>query len=138
MPEPLTLSTRSFTVSVNGLAPVLKTMPFASVLAEKETPVVFEVRKVATSAAPLGTVVGAQVVAVFQSPLTGLSLHVALPAWLLCPLSNKTITARSPAVNVALKKRVSAPDLDVAGCFFMVGFWSLGAVFMALSLKLKS
>jgi hypothetical protein len=39
-----------------------------------------EVAKVATSPGPLGTVAGIQFAAVFQSPLTGLALQVALPA----------------------------------------------------------
>jgi hypothetical protein len=33
------------------------------------------------SAVPFGTVLGIQLVAVFQSPLAGLRFQVALPAW---------------------------------------------------------
>ena len=42
--------------------------------------VVFEAPKVATSVGELGTVAGVQLVAVFQSPVVGLALQVALPA----------------------------------------------------------
>ena len=43
-------------------------------------PVVLETENCAVSAAPLGTVAGVQLVAVFQSPLGGLRFQVALPA----------------------------------------------------------
>ncbi|PYK26559.1 MAG: hypothetical protein DME59_07430 [Verrucomicrobia bacterium] len=39
-----------------------------------------EVAKVAVSAGPFGTVLGIQLAAVFQLPLIGLALQVALPA----------------------------------------------------------
>ena len=44
------------------------------------TSVVFERPKVAMSVEALGTVIGVQFVAVFQSPEAGLWFHVALPA----------------------------------------------------------
>ena len=55
-------------------------MPLTSVFAEIETLVVFETANVAISAGPLGTVIGVQLAAVFQSPEPGLRSHVALPA----------------------------------------------------------
>jgi len=70
------------TSNVKRLAPVLKAMPFTSVLAESETLVVFETPKVPVSEAPLGTVAGVQLAAVFKSPLIGLRFHLALPPWL--------------------------------------------------------
>jgi hypothetical protein len=42
--------------------------------------VLFDAPKVAVSVPRIGTVAGVQLVAVFQSPLVGLALHVALPA----------------------------------------------------------
>ncbi len=51
-----------------------------NVLAELETARRLEVPKVAISARLLGTSAGVQFAAVFQSPLVGLELHVALPA----------------------------------------------------------
>jgi len=50
------------------------------VFAEMEGLLVLEGEKVATSAGPLGTVIGVQLLAVFQSPEVGLTSHVALPA----------------------------------------------------------
>src|SRR5262245_49128233 len=69
------------TVILKALAPGLKTIAATSVeAAERVTPVVFERLKVATSAGPSGTVGGVQFAAVFQSPLVGLRLQVALSA----------------------------------------------------------
>jgi hypothetical protein len=68
-------------VMAKALAPGLKTMLLTSVGAESETAVILEAEKVATSDAPLGTVLGLQLVAVFQSLLAGFPFHVALPAW---------------------------------------------------------
>ena len=67
-------------VVVNGLALWLNTMPATSVLAEIEIAGVLEASNVAVSAGPLGTVLGIQLVAVFQSPLVGFKVHAALPA----------------------------------------------------------
>ena len=58
-------------VIVNALAPELKTMPLTSVNNERETPITFETANVAVSAGPLGTVLGVQFVAVFQSCCRG-------------------------------------------------------------------
>lgn len=81
IPTPLIVSVNvGLAVMINLLAPGLKTMLLASVLAERKTPVVFEMSNVAVSAGPLGTVFGVQLAAVFQSPLVGSSCQVALPA----------------------------------------------------------
>jgi len=87
-----------------------------------EMAVVVEVLNVAVSDGPLGIVAGSQLPAVYQSPLDGLGFQVALPAWLGWMLSSKTSPGRSPAMHLALRKRGSAPGLDVVGCFFMVFF----------------
>jgi len=80
MPTPLIVNvTVGVVVMVNPLAPALNTVRLTSVLAEVETPVVLETPNIAVSAAPLGTVAGVQLIAVFQSPLTGLARHFALP-----------------------------------------------------------
>ena len=56
-------------------------MPLTAIFAEIETFVVLERANVAVSAGPLGTVIGVQLAAAFQSPEPGLRSHVALPAW---------------------------------------------------------
>ena len=58
------------------VAAAAKVMPLTSVFAEMDTLVVFERGNVAVSTDPLGTVVGVQFVAVFQSPELGLRFHV--------------------------------------------------------------
>ncbi len=55
-------------------------MPLTSVSAEIETLVIFEKANVAISAGPLGTVVGVQFSAVFQSADVGFRFHWALSA----------------------------------------------------------
>ena len=52
-------------------------MLFTSTLDEIEIPVVLDAANVAVSLGPLGTVVGVQLTAVFQSPLIGLRFQVA-------------------------------------------------------------
>jgi hypothetical protein len=68
------------TVIVNALAPASNTMPSTTVSAEMETPVIVDTSKVAVSENPLGGPPAVQFAAVFQSPVTGLASHVALPA----------------------------------------------------------
>ena len=81
IPDPLRLSLfPGLAVTVNPAAPELKTMSLTVVLAETETALILEKPNVAISAGPLGTVRGVQLAALFQSPLIGLSRHVALPA----------------------------------------------------------
>jgi len=76
-----------FKAIVKALATGLNTTPLTLVSAvEIDTPVVFELSKVATSVGEFGTVAGVQLAAVFQSPLEGLRPQVALPAtasWLV-------------------------------------------------------
>lgn len=85
MPEPViskfTIPLLESMVIVKAGAPLLKTMLLTStdvVLMERF--VISDVPKVALSADPFGTVFGIQFAAVFQSPLLGLSVQVALPA----------------------------------------------------------
>lgn len=81
VPAPLTVNVNvGPAVIVNALAPGLNTMPFTSVLAEMETPLVLEDANVAVSNGPLGMVGGVQFAAWFQSPVAGLVFQVALPA----------------------------------------------------------
>jgi hypothetical protein len=54
--------------------------------------VTFEVSKVAISDELSGTVFGVQLAAVFQSPLVGLLLHVALPASLVRGMRRAAVT----------------------------------------------
>ena len=80
IPKPLMVKTNAgLVVIVKLLAPGLNTIVFTSVLAEREMSVQFEMANVAVLAAPLGTVGGIQFGTLFQSPLLGLGLHVALP-----------------------------------------------------------
>jgi hypothetical protein len=75
-------------------------MPFTCTLAEMETPVVKEWAKVAVSDAPLGTVIGDQLLAVFQSPVVAPleGAHVALPP--------KALTAASTSANIMVLLRI--------------------------------
>jgi len=78
----------------------LNTMPFTSVLAEIETSENKDDSKAAVSAGPLGTVIGDQLSALFQSPLTGELTQMALPA-----------KAEAPAkkVSVIATKKIGGP-----------------------------
>jgi hypothetical protein len=60
-------------------------------LAEIETPVMLEDANVAVSADELGTVRGIQLLAVSQSPVAGLVLHMALPAKLLLAVESRSV-----------------------------------------------
>src|SRR5437868_12825311 len=65
---------------VKALAPALNTIALSSTSLDKVMEGLFEVAQVATSLGPLGTALGTQLVAVFQSPEVGLRFQVALPA----------------------------------------------------------
>src|SRR5689334_4551118 len=80
----------------NGLAPEAKTTLFTSTDAETVIAVMLEVVNVATSSGPLGTVAGVQLAAVFQSPLVGVALQVALPAneWAAINSENRQIMGK--------------------------------------------
>ncbi len=67
------------------------------VAVDTEIPVRLETAKVATSVGPFGTVVGIQLLAVFQSLLPGLSCHVALAPQAFNPGIRKSAT-----INAAL------------------------------------
>ena len=71
----------------------VKVIPLTSVFADIETLVVLENANVAVSAELLGTVIGAQFVAVFQSSEPGLRSHVALPAKVTLGAESSVITA---------------------------------------------
>jgi len=91
MPTPLIVKKPvGVAVIVNALPPALNTIPLTCVLAERETPVLLEVAKVAVSADPLGGPPAVQLPAVFQSPVAGLAFHVALPAKLLLAVENRS------------------------------------------------
>src|SRR6266568_3393583 len=64
MPTPLMVNVKvAGAVIVKAFPPALNTMPLTSVLAERETPVLLEVAKVAVSDGPLGMVAGVQLAA---------------------------------------------------------------------------
>jgi len=96
-PVPLALMVNAngaSTVIVKALAPELNVIPATVVLAEMETPVVFETPNVAVSLAPLGNpVFGVQFPLVSQSPLPGLRFHVALPAKVVLGTKSKRVSA---------------------------------------------
>jgi hypothetical protein len=68
-------------------------MPFTSVLAEIETSEMEDESKVAVSEGPLGTLIGDQLGAVFQSPLTGEVSQLPLPPKAEPPPKNMTMVA---------------------------------------------
>src|SRR5262249_6723806 len=67
-------------VMVKALAPGLKIISETSITPVCEIAVMFEASNVAVSLGSSGTVLGVQLVAVFQLPLVGLRFQVALPA----------------------------------------------------------
>jgi hypothetical protein len=98
MPTPLMVNANvGLAVIVNALAPALNLMPLTSVLAERETPVILENANVAVSADPLGGPPAVQLPAVFQSPLTGLASHEALPAKLLLAVESRSVRMAAAA-----------------------------------------
>src|SRR5258707_996693 len=94
IPAPLIVNRRSH-VTVKALAPALKIIWFTSVFADGERLVVADEPNVAVSLGPLGTAVGVQLSIVFQSPVIGTALHVALSARLV-----RTPHTRTHAVNI--------------------------------------
>jgi len=100
MPTPLRVSVKpDLAVMVKLLAPGAKVIPSTIVFAELETAVVFETANVAVSADPFGTVIGVQLLAVFQLPEAGSGSHVALPAcaMLASSMSKPQMTMRETA-----------------------------------------
>src|SRR5437016_5433000 len=75
---------------------------------EVDTLVVFEVPKVAISLMELGTVVGVQLVAVFQSLVAGLEFQVALPASAM-PRPSKRSGSRPRKPARRRKRRMRIP-----------------------------
>ena len=82
IPMPLRVSVKPWlAVMVWGfVAAEVNMMALTSVFAEIETSAVFERPNVAISAGPLGTAIGVQLAAVFQSPEMGSRSHWALIA----------------------------------------------------------
>lgn len=97
MPVPLNVNLEpEAKVMVKGfVAAGVNVIPPTSVRSEVEILVMFERLNVAVSGDPLGTVVGVQLAAVFQSPEPGLRFHVALPA--CAKLAIATMVALSSA-----------------------------------------
>jgi hypothetical protein len=91
-------------------------MPFTSVLAERETPVVFEAANVAVSDGPFGMVGGVQLAPVFQSPELGFVFHVALPAKLLLAVGSRSNNIATVTNNNGNRRRergkATASDID--------------------------
>src|SRR5450432_1371125 len=82
MPAPSISRMSPVTLNVNALAPGLKTSSATGWKAETSSTTVVtpDAPKVATSEAPLGTVAGVQLLALFHSLFTGDAFQVALPA----------------------------------------------------------
>jgi hypothetical protein len=100
-------------VIVNALAPGLNTIPFTSVLAEREMLVVLDVANVAVSDELSGMVDGVQLLAVFQSPEPGLVFHVALPAKAMpCPQSRSSTMAALGSKPQKREDEQAAPGND--------------------------
>ena len=90
------------------LAPGLKMIDETSIaLVEKERSVVLETAKVAMSEDPFGTVAGSQFSAVFQSPLVGLRLQVALPACALAAMARASVIMQVSLVFMFLLSAAS-------------------------------
>jgi hypothetical protein len=69
------------------------------------TNVVLETPNVAVSAGPLGTVVGAQLAAVFQSAVFGDACHVALSAKVVLSVENKSASTAAARRKVGVQRR---------------------------------
>src|SRR5207244_1317476 len=93
-------------------------MPFTSVVTELDIAVILEKAKVAVSDGPLGTLAGVQFAAVFQSPLTGSEIQVALLAWIVCG-KTKMNAGKSRATYAEWSRRARTPGEDVLGCFMV-------------------
>jgi hypothetical protein len=104
---------------VNALAPALNTRSFNSVLFERNSAVVDELPKVATSAAPFGIVLPTQFPAVFQSPVAGLASQVAL--WAMTGLLESDRSNSAPQ-RVAVK----AERREVVVFIVQVTQWAQG------------
>jgi hypothetical protein len=103
-------------VIVNALAPELNAMPFTSVSAEMETPLVLEDANAAVSEGPLGIVWGVQFPALFQLPEFGLVFHVALSAKVLLVVESRSSNIATATNNNGNLRRGrgegTASDID--------------------------
>ena len=127
MPTPLMVKVNEgLAVIVNTLALALNTMPFTSVLAEMDTPVVLENANVAVSNGPLGTVEPVQFAAWFQSPVAGLVFHVALLAKMLLAVENRSSNIATVTTKCGEYKRrcrestTSVVDEEKLMVFFII------------------
>jgi hypothetical protein len=117
------------TVIVNALAPALNTIRFTAVLAERETPVVFEAANVAVSDGPLGMVGGIQFAAWFQSPVAGLFFQVPLSAKVLLALESRSSNIAVVIYDSGNRRRGcgegNASDIDEQRCIvcFVICLW---------------
>jgi hypothetical protein len=103
---------------VNALASALKMRALISAPAETDTSTVFELSNVAVSEGPFGTVDGVQLVAEFQSPVAGLTVHLALPALRVVSAVNRKDPPQS-RVRTNIRK-------DLIGVFIdLVPSWGL-------------
>src|SRR5438874_11938545 len=75
-------------------------MLLTSVSSESETSVVFERPNVAISAGPLGTPIGVQLSAVFQSPEIGSRSHWALSAYVTVATRNSSEQRIAATISV--------------------------------------
>ena len=75
---------------------------------ENVRPLIVDGPKDATSPGPFGTVAGVQLAAVFQSPLLGLALQVALPANEWAALKNKKADTMGKSLFIAQSQQKSA------------------------------
>ena len=128
IPAPLMVNlVAGSTVTVNGLAPGLNTMPLTSVSAEMDTAVIkviVEDANVAVSADPLGTTSPDQLEPVFQSPVKkeGVAIQVPLPAKLDSIVRIKTSAARSQVTEAArMRRSCLAVRLFILICFVFMG-----------------
>ena len=117
IPTPLMVNVNEgFAVIVNALAPELNAMPFTSVSAEIETPLVLEDANVAVSNGPLGMVGGVQFAAWFQPPVAGLVFQVALPAKVLLAVESRSSNIATVTNNDGKRRRGrgegTASDID--------------------------
>src|SRR6266481_4733535 len=125
MPTPLMVNVNPELLIVYALAPAVNTMPFTSVLAEIETPVVLETPKVAVSAGPLGTTLPVQLVnpvsTKFQSPFK-LPNQVPLSAKLDSIVTIKINAGRSQVMKAArMHRSFLAGRLVILICFVFMG-----------------
>ena len=91
-------------------------------LLESDTFVFVDEAKLAISCEESGTVSGVQLAAEFQSPLTGFSSHVALPARVVCRVSTEASNAIRAKQNLRQMRGRPARALELLRLIFIVEF----------------